>query len=111
MGDNDVVRAIGSRREIFVDRWLIDSTRGAHLRLHRPQPRGPVLHYDRPWEGGNTHFITMMQVGDEFRSYYKSERTDREHVAAVAVSKDGVAWDAPTLASTSGTARATTTSC
>jgi hypothetical protein len=43
---------IGSRRELFVDRFLIDRMSGtASLRLHRPVDRGPVLQFDAPWEG------------------------------------------------------------
>ena len=48
---------IGSRLELFVDRWLIESLRGsAALQLHRPVPRETALVTDRPWEAGHLTF-------------------------------------------------------
>ena len=44
----DSVREIGSRRELFVDRFLIARLDGASLRLHEPQPAEKVLEIDRP---------------------------------------------------------------
>jgi hypothetical protein len=35
----DAVRDLGDRRELFVDDWLIDTTRGVTLRLHPAMPR------------------------------------------------------------------------
>ena len=44
--------AIGSRLELLVDRYLIDSTTGStKLKLHRPKPQEVVLITDKPWEG------------------------------------------------------------
>jgi hypothetical protein len=34
---------LGSRRELFVDHYLIDKMEGAELRLQVPQDRGPCL--------------------------------------------------------------------
>ena len=40
---------IGSRRELFLDPYLVDSlTGGASRRLHHPVPREVVLSFDRP---------------------------------------------------------------
>ena len=35
----DAVRDLGDRRELFVDDWLIDTSRGVTLRLHPAMPR------------------------------------------------------------------------
>ena len=41
---------IGSRRELFVDEFLIESLKGeARQLLHHPTPREIVLVGDRPW--------------------------------------------------------------
>ena len=43
---------IGSRRELFVDRYLIDElSGGAALTLHKPEPQEVVLTTAKPWEG------------------------------------------------------------
>ena len=42
---------IGSDRQLFLDRQLIDEMRGAEFELHRPVLREEVLRYDKPWEG------------------------------------------------------------
>ncbi|NRA97448.1 MAG: hypothetical protein HRU14_14715, partial [Planctomycetes bacterium] len=42
---------LGSRRELFVDRTLIDRLEGAELRLSQPRDEGVVLRFDSPWEG------------------------------------------------------------
>ena len=42
---------IGSRRELFADRYLVGNLSGAELKLHSPQSAGAVFHLDKPWEG------------------------------------------------------------
>src|SRR5262249_28098107 len=39
------VANIGSRRELFVDRYLIDTMSGVELRLQRPMPKEIVMRY------------------------------------------------------------------
>ena len=67
---------IGSRRELMVDDFLIDSiSGGAELRLHHPVERTTTFTCDRPWEGdwsGNPAFI---QDGDIYRMYYRFDVT------------------------------------
>ena len=41
---------IGTRRELFVDRFLIDSMSNTHLRLARPERREVVFEANAPWE-------------------------------------------------------------
>src|SRR2546429_612213 len=42
---------IGSRRELFVDRLLVDQLHNLRFKQGEPIPREPVLSVDRPWEG------------------------------------------------------------
>lgn len=54
MGDQaaiTTVRDIGSRRELFVDSWLVDRVENAAVRLHHPQPQEIAISFDAPWEG------------------------------------------------------------
>ena len=41
---------IGSRRELFIDPYLIERFEGAALRLHPPQPQEVSVSFDAPWE-------------------------------------------------------------
>ena len=52
---------IGSRLELFVDDYLIDSFRGTRLELHPPVPQEIALQYDAPWEGASSNYVTVMQ--------------------------------------------------
>ena len=46
---------IGSRRELFVDHYLIERMEGVRLVLHHPQPAEVAMRFDRPWEGPFSH--------------------------------------------------------
>ena len=97
---------IGSRRELFVDRGLVETLTGrAELRLHAPTPRAVVLIHDLPWEGNSTTYHCLVQEPDRYRLYY---RTDELHVRdgrletgvesfCYAESDDGLQWRKPNL--------------
>jgi len=51
LGGEDVLQ-IGSRLELFVDEYLIESMDGVTRELHSPQPREVVFVFDQPWELG-----------------------------------------------------------
>ena len=100
--------AIGSRRELFVDGYLIDRLSGkAELRLHHPQPRELVLVHDAPWEGSGSGYHSVFQDGPLYRMYYKAWHLDvtgkRLHSAlhplycCYAESDDGIHWRKPDL--------------
>src|SRR5438876_7581345 len=62
----DGVRKISSRRELFVDDWLIEKTNGAELRLHHPISREIALVFDKPWEGNGSAYVTVFQDEGRF---------------------------------------------
>jgi hypothetical protein len=96
---------IGTQRELFVDRHLIEELKGdASLRLHKPQPKEVVLVADKPWEGNTSAYFTIFQDGDLYRMYYRGSHFDEEtkqaahrEVTCYAQSKDGVHWEKPEL--------------
>ena len=54
--EGETVIDIGSRRELFVDDFLIDRLSGdIEMRLHHPVAREVVLTLDEPWEGSGTY--------------------------------------------------------
>jgi hypothetical protein len=93
---------IGSRRELFVDQYLIDKLDGLSLRLEQPRDEGIALKFDKPWEGAFAGYCTILRDGGEYRAYYRGNPTagrdgsDTE-VTCVAYSKDGVTWTKPKL--------------
>lgn len=95
---------IGSRRELFVDDWLIERLQGGELTMHRPQPRDVVIVCDAPWEGNTSAYYTLFADGDRFRMYYRGSHFDEKAKKAThpeftcyAESRDGVHWDKPKL--------------
>ena len=92
---------IGSRRELFVDRHVIDTLSGVQLCLHRPQAREIVFRFERPWEGLYSGYETILSDGDTYRFYYRgmpiAEHSFDSEVTCVAESKDGVHWTRPKL--------------
>ncbi len=97
---SSAVREIGSRRELFVDRWLIDRLEGASLELQRPVDAGPVLQFDEPWEGAFCGYATVIRDEDRYRLYYRglpvagADGSDQESTC-YAESTDGVEWRKP----------------
>src|SRR5262245_21538528 len=62
---------LGSRRELFVDSFLIARMDGAQLKLHEPHREGIALKFDRPWEGGFSGYTTVIKDEGTYRMYYR----------------------------------------
>ena len=99
---------IGSRRELFVDRALVDRFVGkADLRLHHPTPRDIALVHDASWEGSGSGYHSVFQDGAKYRMYYKAWHLEPQkgklNTAAhplftcYAESADGITWQKPKL--------------
>jgi hypothetical protein len=93
---------LGSRRELFVDRFLIDRLAGAELRLQQPVDKGPVLRLDQPWEGAFSGYFTVLKDVSAYRLYYRcvpSSGADGRPAEATcyAESPDGIQWTKPRL--------------
>ncbi len=106
---------IGSRLELFVDDFLVDTLEGVEHKLHSPRSAGTVLAFDKPWEGvtsGNS--VGVFQDGEIYRMYYRGsshagyalesllqpgEKVIAEHPygACYAESRDGIHWTRPSL--------------
>ncbi len=93
---------IGSRRELFVDRFLIDKLVNARLDLQRPREMGPVHKFDKPWEGAFSGYSTLIKDGNLYRLYYRGIPTSGSdgrtgEVTCYAESRDGIHWTRPNL--------------
>jgi len=94
---------IGSRLEPFVDDYLIETMKGAELRLHSPTPKEIAITFDKPWEGNVSAYVTVFEDTDRFRMYYrgmdydpKTGKSGPEQVC-YAESRDGIRWTRPDL--------------
>ena len=101
---------IGSRRELFVDRFLIDRLEGARLVMHHPQPAPPPAR-PVPTVGsiGGYVYGTVFRDGDRYRLYGRRERgrlvpdgapADQRwfnQVTCYAESGDGINWVEPNM--------------
>ena len=105
---------LGSRLELFVDDYVIESMAGVSLKLHSPVPAGKAITFDKPWEGATSAQALVFEAEGRFRMYYRGtshagysvpsllkpdEVVVPEHppVACYAESTDGVRWTRPTL--------------
>lgn len=93
---------LGNNRELFIDHYLIENLKGAQITKQIPHDEGPVLSFDKPWEGVFCGYCTMIKDGDIYRSYYRGLPTDGKdgsniETTCVAESKDGIHWVKPIL--------------
>jgi len=91
---------IGSRWELFVDRFLISEEENITLKLHRPERREIVLQSETEWEDNTTFFTRVLQDGETVRLYYRASMMDqgdkRVPVQAMAESHDnGMSFKRP----------------
>lgn len=99
------VPAIGGRRELFVDRFLVGELKNTSLELHTPQLMPPV---SPPRPSG--HYATVLRADDTFQFYYRGDKdpkvTWKTHgieayhdgeVTLYAESKDAIRWTLPNL--------------
>jgi len=99
--DNGPVE-IGSRRELFVDRFLVETLDNIQPVLGVPVHAETVLRFDAPWEGRYCGYVTVFKDGDRYRMYYRGlpearrDGSDRE-TTCYAESQDGIAWTKPEL--------------
>ncbi|MFN2351515.1 MAG: hypothetical protein ABR497_06170, partial [Kiritimatiellia bacterium] len=105
--------AMGNRRELFIDDFLLDGlSGGAELRLHPPVPREIVMTLNRPWEGNcNGCFmpVVILQDGHKIMMYYlgvnyagpgdpsdfsyRNRDMSRPATTCLALSADGISFE------------------
>lgn len=98
---------IGSRRELFVDDFLLErKSSRLRLQLHAPERREVVFRTDAPWEGNACGYPSVVRTDDGWRIYYHGlhyrhsgppAQARDEHPANLCVleSRDGLTWTRP----------------
>lgn len=96
---------IGSRRELFLDNFLVERSEGVTHQQHRPRPAEVVLSNDRPWEAPTLGMFSVLEDNGLFRMYYRGahgshfgkEPPARGEPMCYAESRDGITWEKPDL--------------
>lgn len=97
---------IGSRRELFVDDYLIDQLHNVRLELQHPQPQEIIFACDQPWEGNTCIYFRIIPDGGRFRMWYQGAhwqldpadpRPTHPYHICYAESDDGIKWTKPDL--------------
>lgn len=100
----ETVLDIGSHRELFVDRFLIDELNNAELKLHPPQLM-PAVTPPRP----HGHYATVLKSDRGYQFYYRGDTQPGNHwkkgweqyhegeVTLYAESPDAIHWTLPHL--------------
>ena len=96
---------IGSRRELFVDGYLIDSLKDARRELHHPTAKNIAITHDAPWEGAGSGYHSVIRDGDRYRMYYRGSQLAVEDGRlkaggedyCYAESRDGIHFTKPKL--------------
>ena len=98
---------ISSRRELFVDDYLLHSTT-AQLRLQIPLKQEVCFRFDAPYDGTGNYFPVLLKNESEFRMYYMaSQLTSIDGTEELSskfpayscciTSSDGRTWKRPSL--------------
>lgn len=89
-----------SRRELFVDEFLIDATANVEQQVVQPDPGDVVLNHNDP-EGatpsGSGYYHTVFKDGDKYRMWYRITGIADDELTAYAESDDGIHWKRPDL--------------
>ena len=93
---------IGSRLELFVDNYLIDTLHNTHLKMHVLIDKGKVLEFDNPWEGPFSGYSTIIHNNDKYQLYYRGLPTSGkdgrlDEKTCYAESENGITWTKPNL--------------
>ena len=100
--EKEKTREIGSRRELFVDRFLIDRLEGVDLKLHEPIPAGVAIKIDRPWESQFNYGYKLFKEDGIYHLYYLARKIiggEKRFIRSIsyARSQDGIHWEKPNL--------------
>lgn len=95
---------LGTRRELFVDHYLIDRLDGVRLKMGQPQPREVALRFEEPWEMPFAGCLSVIKDGDIYRMYYRGAGANAQgqyepelEFTCYAESRDGIHWLKPKL--------------
>jgi hypothetical protein len=96
-------KTIGSQRQLFTDKWFVDSMVNCRLVLHEPVDRGAVIQFNEGLlkEGTQCNYATVIRRDSLFQLYYRAGYSGIDdysfQVTSYAESRDGIHWEKPIL--------------
>ncbi len=66
----ELILDIGSRRELFVDKYLVGELKGTVQKLHKPQVREKAIVFDKPWEGAFSGYVSVFKHQNTYYMYF-----------------------------------------
>ena len=98
MGQAKQAVAIGSRLEMMVDEFLIDSKQNVALQLQAPRAQEVVWRNEHPWEGPTSCYFCIIPDETGFRLYYRGGHNPTDgSTTCYAHSTDGIHFEKPEL--------------
>lgn len=96
------IHSLAGNKHLFLDEFLLDEIKGAHITVNAAEKGDLVLFADQPWEaGGVTSYGNVLwdPYAKEYRMYYVPVCWDVQpgFCLALATSKDGIHWEKPHL--------------
>lgn len=97
----DEIYHLGRRRELFLDRLVIESSNDVRAVLQTPRDEGIVTPADSPWPGVQPQYAfgAVLHDSDRYLMYYRANHGDDWHgeVTCLLQSRDGKSWNRPSL--------------
>ena len=88
---------IGSRIEMFVDRYLVEESSNIEMKLHQPVAKEIAMQLNGPYETTtSTYFTALQDEQGNTRLYYRGNVGSQE-VTLMATSEDGINFTRPSL--------------
>ncbi len=98
MGQAKKAVDIGSRLEMMVDEFLIDSKQNVSLQLQQPRAQEIVWQNEHPWEGPSCCYFRILTDETGIRLYYRGGKDPVEgSTTCYAHSTDGIHFEKPEL--------------
>ena len=97
---------IGARRELFIDRYLIEDLANARLHLHPPERKNIVLSVEQPLENACSACFNVIQDQDRVLIYYRGyhpvgrdlpDGWKETQTTNLLISEDGIHFERPNL--------------
>lgn len=89
---------IGTRRELFVDSFLVERLRKAFFHQHGPRLENVAKRHNKAWEGPFSLYDTVIQDEGRVLYYYRGwAQPGQPAVYCLAESADGIAFKRPNL--------------
>jgi len=96
---------LGTRWELFIDRYLIDEMDGVSLKLHAPHRENMAIPFNDEWDRDASGYATVITDNGLHRMYYRGGpafaraglREGDSSYVCYAESRDGITWVKPKL--------------